>query len=1454
MNKQHFLYLIRPFQENSPPKNEWSSKGKVSGWGGVKFWNYLSALILSTLMMTALLASGAVLAQDPAPPDANPGESALRTGADLGAGFTYQGQLQRSGAPVDGLCHVAFRLYESAEGMTPVGMAITRPVTITGGVFTERLDFGDVFTGAARRLGIRVMCPDEGDTDFADLGRQELTAAPYAMHAASTGALRGQPISASAPGSGQVLKWDGFHWAPADDEIGASGAGDITSVTAGAGLTGGGPSGPVTLTVAFTGSGSLPYVPYADHTHSGGDITSAAPTATLALNATHAPWAGLTGVPPGFADGVDDVIAVVSGTNIFAGDGLTQISEGNSVTMSVDFGGGGTAPTVARSDHDHDGRYYTQGQLNTSGGGGQVHWRNLISVPTDLSITYTAGIGLGLSDDTFNITPTYRLPQDCAGGEIAEWNETTGLWECGADDQGGGASAWLLTGNAGTDPATHFLGTTDATSLTLAISSTAALRLEPTVGTPNVIGGYSGNGVVPGQGLHGVTIGGGGASGEANYVDEGNYSTIGGGIDHGILGDYATVSGGRSNYAMGHHATIGGGRSNMTRDHYTTIGGGYDNTGDADYATIAGGHTNDADGLYAAIPGGYGNDADGDYSFAAGRRAQALHDGAFVWADATDADFASTGPDQFLVRATGGVTLNTASGALRLTGPITSPNVIGGYVSNTVGAGVYGATISGGGNSNEPNHVTEDYGTIGGGWSNQAGNAATVGGGVGNWAINDYTTIGGGGGNSARGDYAAIGGGSLNDATDEYATVGGGYDNNASGRYAMIPGGYANSAHGDYSFAAGQHAYAGHDGAFVWADATDTILQSTTNDQFLVRATGGVSFTTDGAPFHINDKPIYRPANMIIVAKRGGDTTSVQAAIDSITDAAANNPYLVWVAPGVYSETVTMKPHVHLQGAGQEATVISSTVTTGSFPPDQATLTLARNAHLRDMTVVNAGAVFRSVALLATDGTTQTLVIDVKAHAQGVGGASEFAIFLSGSNTGVTLRHVTGVAENGSDFNYGLYSSDGADVTLHDSAFIARGGISIGIQNAGSSTTLTTKNTTALAENGTNNYGLQNETGAAATLRGGTFAGRGGNYVRGIYNAGSGTTLAAEKITALAEQGSTYNRGLDNYDSAAATLRGGTFTGRGGSEAQGILNTNDATLAAENVIALGENGTDSYGLSNASVATATLRGGSYTARGGTHARAIQNEGNGTLLKAEKITALGENGATSNYGLYNHSNMTVTVQDGSVTGRGGVDTYGIYNEGSSAALEIERATIQGADGSSDNYGLYNFYGAVRLLNSSLTARDGTYSRGIVNYGSGANLTAENITALAESGSANNYGLDNSGGGHATLRGGSFTGENNVTRGIYNHGSGTVLDAERITVVGQNGGTNYGLYNGSSAIATADSSQLIGEEYGLYQSSGTVRLGVSQLYNGAHRTGGTLTCFQIYDETYAAYTCP
>ncbi|UCC65166.1 MAG: hypothetical protein JSV36_09085 [Anaerolineae bacterium] len=112
------------------------------------------------------------------------------------------------------------------------------------------------------------------------------------------------------------------------------------------------------------------------------------------------------------------------------------------------------------------------------------------------------------------------------------------------------------------------------------------------------------------------------------------------------------------------------------------ISGGAENIARGEHATIGGGCDNTASGISATVPGGEHNTARGDWSFAAGRRAQANHQGAFVWADSADADFASTARDQFAVRANGGALFNVGDAALRVAGDTEIAGVL--YVS-TIG-------------------------------------------------------------------------------------------------------------------------------------------------------------------------------------------------------------------------------------------------------------------------------------------------------------------------------------------------------------------------------------------------------------------------------------------------------------------------------------------------------------------------------------------------------------------------------------------------------------------------------------------------------------------------------------------------------------------------------------------------------------------------------------------------
>jgi hypothetical protein len=207
------------------------------------------------------------------------------------------------------------------------------------------------------------------------------------------------------------------------------------------------------------------------------------------------------------------------------------------------------------------------------------------------------------------------------------------------------------------------------------VSGTRALRLEPnSLGAPNVLGGAPVNFIGPG--VVGAVIAGGGAT---NYYGlfstnsvSGDFGTVGGGGINTIqTATYSTIGGGYSNTIQPNASgsTIGGGSSSTIQVGalYSTVGGGYVNTiqTNAYGSTIGGGEFNTNSGPLATVPGGDQNVA-GPNSLAAGHRAKAIHQGSFVWADSNQADFASSGVNQFLIRAAGGVGINKANPAAAL--------------------------------------------------------------------------------------------------------------------------------------------------------------------------------------------------------------------------------------------------------------------------------------------------------------------------------------------------------------------------------------------------------------------------------------------------------------------------------------------------------------------------------------------------------------------------------------------------------------------------------------------------------------------------------------------------------------------------------------------------------------------------------------------------------------------
>jgi trimeric autotransporter adhesin len=265
-------------------------------------------------------------------------------------------------------------------------------------------------------------------------------------------------------------------------------------------------------------------------------------------------------------------------------------------------------------------------------------------------------------------------------------------------------------------------------------------------------------------------------------------------VASGIEG--ATISGGgeylQSNNVTASFGTVGGGTANTAGSYFSTVGGGYGNTASgADASTVGGGYGNNASGYASAVGGGSFN--------------QAPNFGSFVGGGGYDGNSVSGNMAVGAAATVAGGLGNLASGLYAM---------VGGGVSNT--ASGPGAFVGGGGYDG----ASDTYlGNV------ASGGAAMIGGGMYNFASGNWSAVGGGEGNIAGGYNSTVGGGAVNQASAGYAT---------------IPGGYNNVAGGLYSFAAGNEANATNQGAFVWADSQNGPFYSTANDQFSIRAQGGL--------------------------------------------------------------------------------------------------------------------------------------------------------------------------------------------------------------------------------------------------------------------------------------------------------------------------------------------------------------------------------------------------------------------------------------------------------------------------------------------------------------------------------------------------------------------------------------------------------------------------------------
>jgi hypothetical protein len=188
--------------------------------------------------------------------------------------ISYQGALRYQGQLANGAFDLRFRLLSAASGGSPVGSVIELDnVPVRGGQFATKLDFGvNVFNGQELFLELSTRLGNSTGNYTTLAPTQEITAVPFAMLArsvaangVSSAAIVDGSVGSADINSAQVQRRVGAGCAASQavrqinadgsvlcETVAGAAGGDITSVTAGTGLSGGAQSGDVNLAVNFS--------------------------------------------------------------------------------------------------------------------------------------------------------------------------------------------------------------------------------------------------------------------------------------------------------------------------------------------------------------------------------------------------------------------------------------------------------------------------------------------------------------------------------------------------------------------------------------------------------------------------------------------------------------------------------------------------------------------------------------------------------------------------------------------------------------------------------------------------------------------------------------------------------------------------------------------------------------------------------------------------------------------------------------------------------------------------------------------------------------------------------------------------------------------------------------------------------------------------------------------------
>ncbi len=557
-----------------------------------------------------------------------------------------------NGRLLTGITGVTFALYKDEQGGIPLWMEIQNVTPDKNGHYSVVLGStaahglpSDLFTsGEARWLGVQ----PEGQNERP---RVLLVSVPYAMKAADAETLGGLPVSAfvlAAPSTGQ----------PA--------TADLTTAATAAGQTSSAAPPPSSLNVTTTGgtANAIPLFTTASNIQN----SILTQTSTTSINV-----AGRLILPPtGVATSTAGFISNPHDTQASSFNSSTNAAVTETFRWQAEPVGNNTATPSGKLN-----LLFASGISSPAETGLSVSGRGIITFAPGQTFPKVTGN----ETVTGNVSANELISTVANGTAPLQVTSTTQVANLNASMLGGlTASAFQPAGSYAT-LGTNFFGGSQVIAGGLSVSGPINGGL--------VMSGAGSNSV----GLVGSFVGGG--FGNMATGNSAGYTTISGGTQNKATFDFSVVSGGAFNTAagtVGGSATVGGGYSNSASEDYSTVaggffnsvpagamastvGGGQNNTASGATSVVAGGNFNTASGANSFVGGGTSNVASGSNSmvvggsnsvasgfssFAAGYQAQAVNDGAFVWAD-TQGPFASIRPNIFMVRATGGFFFSTSA-------------------------------------------------------------------------------------------------------------------------------------------------------------------------------------------------------------------------------------------------------------------------------------------------------------------------------------------------------------------------------------------------------------------------------------------------------------------------------------------------------------------------------------------------------------------------------------------------------------------------------------------------------------------------------------------------------------------------------------------------------------------------------------------------------------------------